>query len=199
MLVIGLTGPTGAGKGTVAKLFASFGVQIIDADAVYHALLNPPSPCLDEVTARFGSSILNPDKTLNRQTLGAIVFADQGALADLNAITHRYVMEQIRAELAHMRRAQVKVALLDAPQLFEAGADRDCDVVVSVLADEERRLSRITQRDGISPEAARKRMAAQLPDEFFRRNASYIIENNQSPEQLTDAVQAILSEIGGLT
>ena len=198
MLVIGLTGPTGAGKGTVAKLFASFGVQIIDADVVYHALLNPPSPCLDELTARFGSSILNPDKTLNRQALGAIVFADQGALADLNAITHRYVMEQIRAELARLRRAQVKVALLDAPQLFEAGADRDCDVVVSVLADEERRLSRITQRDGISPEAARKRMAAQLPDEFFRRNASYIIENNQSPEQLTDAVQAILSEIGGL-
>ena len=198
MLVIGLTGPTGAGKGTVAKLFASFGVQIIDADAVYHALLNPPSPCLDELTARFGSSILNPDKTLNRQALGAIVFADQGALADLNAITHRYVMEQIRAELARLRRAQVKVALLDAPQLFEAGADRDCDVVVSVLADEERRLSRITQRDGISPKAARKRMAAQLPDEFFRRNASYIIENNQSPEQLTDAVHAILSEIGGL-
>ena len=198
MLVIGLTGPTGAGKGTVAKLFASFGVQIIDADAVYHALLVPPSPCLDELTARFGSSILNPDKTLNRPALGAIVFADQGALADLNAITHRYVMEQIRAELAHMRRAQVKVALLDAPQLFEAGADRDCDVVVSVLADEERRLSRITQRDGISPEAARKRMAAQLPDEFFRRNASYIIENNQSPEHLTDAVHAILSEIGGL-
>jgi dephospho-CoA kinase len=198
MLVIGLTGPTGAGKGTVAKLFASFGVQIIDADAVYHALLIPPSPCLDELTARFGSSILNPDKTLNRQALGAIVFADQGALSDLNAITHRYVMEQIRAELAHMRRALVKVALLDAPQLFVAGADRDCDVVVSVLADEERRLSRITQRDGISPEAARKRMAAQLPDEFFRRNASYIIENNQSPEQLTDAVQAILSEIGGL-
>ena len=198
MLVIGLTGPTGAGKGTVAKLFASFGVQIIDADAVYHALLNPPSPCLDELTARFGSSILNPNKTLNRPALGAIVFSDQKALSDLNAITHRYVMEQIRSELDRLRKTQVKVALLDAPQLFEAGADRDCDVVVSVLADEERRLSRITQRDGISPEAARKRMAAQLPDEFFRRNASYIIENNQSPEQLTDAVQAILSEIGGL-
>ena len=198
MLVIGLTGPTGAGKGTVAKLFASFGVQIIDADAVYHALLVPPSPCLDELTVRFGSSILNPNKTLNRPALGAIVFSDQKALSDLNAITHRYVMEQIRSELDRLRKTQVKVALLDAPQLFEAGADRDCDVVVSVLADEERRLSRITQRDGISPEAARKRMAAQLPDEFFRRNASYIIENNQSPEQLTDAVQAILSEIGGL-
>lgn len=198
MLVIGLTGPTGAGKGTVAKLFASFGVQIIDADAVYHALLIPPSPCLDELTARFGSSILNPDKTLNRPALGAIVFSDQKALSDLNAITHRYVMEQIRSELDRLRKTQVKVALLDAPQLFEAGADRDCDVVVSVLADEERRLARITQRDGISPEAAQKRMAAQLPDEFFRRNASYIIENNQSPEQLTDAVQAILSEIGGL-
>jgi dephospho-CoA kinase len=198
MLIIGLTGPSGAGKGEVGAVLASLGVPCIDTDALYHRIITPPSPCLDELTARFGSSILNPDKTLNRQALGAIVFADQGALADLNAITHRYVMEQIRAELAHMRRAQVKVALLDAPQLFEAGADRDCDVVVSVLADEERRLSRITQRDGISPEAARKRMAAQLPDEFFRRNASYIIENNQSPEQLTDAVQAILSEIGGL-
>lgn len=198
MLVIGLTGPTGAGKGTVAKAFAAFGVQIIDADAVYHALLVPPSPCLDELTARFGSGILNSDKTLNRQALGAIVFSDSTALADLNSITHRYVMAEIRSELDRLRKKKVKTALLDAPQLFEAGADRDCDVVVSVLADEERRLTRIMKRDGISPEAAKKRMAAQLPDDFFRRNASYIIENNQSPEQLTETVQALLFEIGGL-
>ena len=84
MLVIGLTGPSGAGKGLVSQAFASYGSKIIDADAVYHALLLPPSPCLDELTAAFGAHILRPDGRLNRSVLGNMVFSDPRALAKLN-------------------------------------------------------------------------------------------------------------------
>ena len=198
MLIIGLTGPTGAGKGTVSRMFASFGVQIIDADAVYHKLLIPPSPCLDELKEHFGGGILSEDGSLDRPALGAIVFSDPDALAALNFIAHRYVMENIRAELDHLRKSNAKAALIDAPQLFEAGANHDCDVVVSVLADASIRQERIMHRDGIDAETAQKRMTAQMSDSFFRQNSDYVIENNESPDQMLKTVQRILTERGAL-
>lgn len=199
MLVIGLTGPTGAGKGRVAETFASFGLPVIDADAVYHALLVPPSPCLEALCARFGETILSDDGRLNRRALGTIVFSDPDALADLNTIAHRYVMDAIRAKLADLRQKNTPAALLDAPQLFEAGAERDCNIVVSVLADAPIRMERIMQRDGIDREAAQMRMAAQKSDEFFRLHSDYVIENNNSPEILSEAVKRILTETGVLS
>lgn len=199
MLVIGLTGPTGAGKGTVSQLFASYGVAVIDADAVYHSLLVPPSPCLDALVARFGKEILTADGRLDRPTLGRKVFSDREALSDLNEIAHRFVMERIRAMLADLQRDPPIAALIDAPQLFEAGADRDCDVIVSVLADPKLRMQRIQTRDGIDAEMAQKRMAAQKSDAFFREHSTYVIENNTAPDVLKASVRRILSETGALS
>ncbi len=199
MLVIGLTGPTGSGKGTVAEHFRSLGLPVINADAVYHSLLVPPSQCLDELTARFGRDILFSDGTLNRRALGDIVFSNAEALADLNTITHRHVMQKIRAELERLRTESTRAAVIDAPQLFEAGAERDCNIIVSVLADARLRLERIMWRDGIDAETASRRMAAQKSDEFFRTHSDYVIENNENPELLLFAVRRILSETGVLT
>lgn len=196
MLVIGLTGPTGSGKGTVAQLFADFGLSVIDADEVYHNLLLPPSPCLDELTERFGTDVLHPDGTLNRRALGAIVFSDAQALADLNHITHRFVMERIRLELDRLRALNTPATVIDAPQLFEAGADRDCNVIVSVLADTALRMERIMRRDGIDSEAAKRRIEAQKSDAFFRSHSDYIIENNENLNLLLPAVERILLETG---
>lgn len=198
MLVIGLTGPSGAGKGVVAQIFASLGLPVIDADRVYHELLVPPSSCLDALTAHFGGRILNEDGTLNRRALGQTVFGNPEALASLNEIAHRYVMEEIRARMQRMRRSNVRAVVLDAPQLFEAGAERDCNVIVSVLSDKRLRLERILARDGIDAEAALARMEAQKSDEFFRTHSNYVIENNGSPEHLYDPVKRILTETGVL-
>ena len=198
MLVIGLTGPTGAGKGEVSKLFRAQGLPVIDADAVYHALLTPPSPCLDELRARFGEDILRSDGTLDRPRLGAIVFSDTQALADLNAITHRYVMADIKDTLEALRTEQTRAVVLDAPQLFEAGANRLCDTVVSVLADPALRASRIMARDGIDADAADRRIRAQKSDDYFRSHSDYVIENNASTEQLAPHVRQILLETGGI-
>ena len=199
MLVIGLTGPTGAGKGRVAELFGAFGLPVINADEVYHRLLIPPSLCLDELCEQFGRQILSPDGTLNRRALGAIVFSDTEALATLNAITHHYVMAEIRRTLDRLRRKNVPAAVIDAPQLFEAGAERDCNVIVSVLAERSIRRDRIVLRDGIPPETAEERIRAQKSEDFFRSHSDYIIENNDTGDNLLPSVHRILSEMGVLS
>lgn len=196
MLVIGLTGPTGAGKGVVASLFASYGLPILDADQIYHALLVPPSACLEELVLRFGADILRPDGTLDRRALAALAFNSPKALADLNEIAHKHVMQAVRARLEEMRAQQLPAAVLDAPQLFEAHAERDCNVVVSVLSDPALRMERIMRRDGLDEDAAKKRMAAQQSDSFFRAHSDYVIENNASPDALQPRVYQILSEMG---
>jgi len=196
MLVIGLTGPTGAGKSAVSEIFASFGLPILDADRIYHELLIPPSECLDEMVARFGAQLLNADHTLNRRALAAIVFDSQEALADLNTIAHAHVMKAARARLEALRQSGIPAAVFDAPQLFEAHAERDCNIIVSVLALPELRLERIMRRDGIDEIATQKRMNAQYSDSFFRTHSDYVIENNGSPEHLRPAVYKILTEMG---
>ncbi len=196
MLVIGLTGPSGAGKSCVASLFEQFGLPRIDADVIYHALLAPPSPCLDELTEYFGAHILSVDGTLNRRVLGQIVFHDPDKLAALNEITHRYVMAEIRRRLEQLRKESFQAALIDAPQLFEAGADRDCNVIISVLAEESTRINRIMQRDGIDKASALCRIKSQRSDTFFRTHSDYVIENNDSPDRLLPEVRRILAEMG---
>ena len=199
MLVIGLTGPSGAGKGAVGGLFQERGIPVIDADAVYHELLVPPSPCLDALKARFGEGILLPDGGLHRKKLGEIVFSAPEALKDLNAIAHGFVMAEIRRQLGELRKQNIPAAVMDAPQLFEANAEGDCNLIVSVLADKRIRLERIMARDGIDTEAALRRMAAQRNDEFFRTHSDYIIENNGNPDLLKPQVERILLETGVIT
>jgi dephospho-CoA kinase len=199
MIVLGLTGPSGAGKGEVARRLQSLGAHVIDADAVYHALLVPPSPCLDALCARFGKEILTDAGELDRKKLGSIVFSDKSALNDLNAIAHRYVMERVRKELSALQKSGRALAVLDAPQLVEAGAERDCDAVIAVLAAKETRLLRITARDGIDRDAALRRINAQHTDAFFRERSDYIIENNGDADELLPAIERILAKIGGAT
>ena len=196
MLVIGLTGPTGAGKGEVANIFKRYGIPVINADLVYHELITPPSSCLQELTEEFGKEILLPDGSLNRRALGGIVFSDPAARERLNTITHRYVMEEVKTQLERYRREGVPVSVFDAPQLFEAGAQRACGAVVSVLADRGLRLERIMARDNITAEAAMRRILAQKSDEFFKTHSDYIIENNGTVETLAPQVHRVLTALG---
>ena len=199
MFVIGLTGPSGAGKGEVARLFAAYGLPVINADQIYHDLLLPPSSCLNELTECFGRAILSPDGTLDRRALSSIVFSDPASLQRLNSITHRYVMEKTKALLSQFAAKGFPAAVFDAPQLFEAGAHRICNTVVSVLADRSLRIERIMKRDGINAESAIRRIDSQKSDDYFRKHSEYIIENNTSVEHLLPAVRRILTETGVLT
>ena len=194
MLTIGLTGPSGAGKGLVASLFAGYGVPSIDTDAVYHALLVPPSACLDELVERFGRSILTPDGTLDRRALAAVVFAPghEDELRDLNRITHRHVLDEARRRLAVYRVEGKDAVLVDAPQLFESGFDAECDFVLAVLAPRELRMERIMARDHLDEARAVARLDAQKSDEFFHEHADAVLVNDGRAEELADDIQNLL-------
>ena len=130
-----------------------------------------------ELTARFGPGILDGAGRVDRKALGGVVFADPAALADLNAITHRYVMEEIQRQTAQAAAQGRPAVAIDAIALIESGAADACDVVVGVLAPKEVRVRRIMAREGISEAYARKRVDAQQGDDFFRAHCGYILEN----------------------
>lgn len=198
MLTIGLTGPSGAGKGVIASLFAEYGVPSVDTDKVYHDLLLPPSACLGELTVRFGTGILSPDGTLDRGALAAVVFAEGGGqeLADLNAIAHRHILAKTREMLAAYEARGIPAVLVDAPQLFESGFDRECDLILSALAPYETRLARVMARDGLAEERARARLDASHTDDFFRERSDAVIVNDGLPEAVRADVSRLLNEWG---
>lgn len=199
LTLIGLTGPSGAGKAVVASLFAERGIPSVDTDAVYHTLLEPPSPCLDALREAFSNAIIRPDGTLDRPALSALVFepTPQGKerRSRLNDITHRFILQRSHELLCQYAADGAKIAILDAPLLIEAGLASVCDHVIAVLADRDLRFRRLTERDGRSGQQINARLNAQPDDDFYRRHADFVIENNGSPEALRSAVQAICSRL----
>lgn len=198
MLIIGLTGPSGAGKGLLASLLAEHGIPSIDTDKVYHALLAPPSPCLEELKDCFGSGILGPDGTLDRKALAALVFGEGGEprLSRLNAITHRHILSEVRLRLEQYRTQGVPAVLVDAPQLFESGFNAECHRILSVLATPEVRLARIMTRDGLEPAQARARLAAAHEDAFFTQRSDAVLYNDGDPAALKEEALGLLRQWG---
>ena len=195
--IIGLTGPTGSGKSTFCNLAAQFGVESVDADKVYHSLLVPPSPCIDELAAEFGEGILNADGSVDRPALAAIVFdsadTERVKLSRLSAITHKFVLAKIREIIKAADRRGVRTILIDAPALYESGFDKECDLIVCLLASKELRRSRIISRDSLSEERADARIGGQHGDDFYSSRASYVAVNDGSLEHLKDELSRILS------
>ncbi|MDE6729568.1 MAG: dephospho-CoA kinase [Oscillospiraceae bacterium] len=185
-IVIGLTGQTGAGKSTVAKIFAEQGFNIINADQVARDVVNPGMPCLQELTIQFGSEILNPDHSLNRKALAGIVFTDPEKLKLLNHITHPFIIQAIRELIQDFAAAGEKFILLDAPTLFESKADQFCDRIIAVIASQEIRCARIMQRDHLTRQSALDRMNSQFTEEYFISHSDDVIENHSSPEELAE-------------
>jgi dephospho-CoA kinase len=174
---VALTGGVGSGKSTVGRLFAERGAVVIDADVIAREIVEPGTPGLAAIGARFGASLVRPDGTLDRAGLAAIVFADPAALADLNAITHPLVAIRSRQLMAEV--ADGRICIYEVPLLVEGGPLRvaDFDQVVVVEAPLPVRLSRLAER-GLPPDDARARIAAQATDEQRRAVADAVIVNS---------------------
>ena len=182
MTIIGITGPTGAGKTTALNELVKLGGCIYDADAVYHQLLKSDFTLRKELEDRFGS-LTDENGEFQRKKLGAIVFADPAALADLNAISHRYVVSAIQTALDGERAKGTRCAAIDAIALFESGLDKLCDATLAITAPPEIRVRRIMAREGISEEYARSRVAAQHDDEFFTSRCGYTLINDCADQE----------------
>ncbi len=191
VLVVGLTGQTGAGKSTVSKVFAENGFAIINADLISRKVVEKGTECLDELVDIFKEGILNPDGTLNRKELGNIVFTDKTKLEMLNTTIYPYITSEILKEIKYYSDCGKKLVLLDAPTLFESHADDFCEIIISVLADEKIREERIIVRDGLTKKQANDRMNSQLDSEYFASHSDYVIENNDTLE----AVNSISKEV----
>ena len=195
MTVIGITGPTGAGKTTVLNVLTELGGVIADCDAVYHELLRTNGPMQDELQERFGLQVFDTNGGLRRKELGAIVFGDQTALADLNAITHRHIVAELERRIAQARAEGRPAIALDAIALLESGAGNLCDVTVAVTAPEETRVRRIMAREGISEEYARARIAAQKPSAWFEERCTYTLRNDGGREDFEARARDLFEQI----
>lgn len=175
-MIIGITGGTGCGKTTLLNLIRQLGGVVCDCDAIYHQLLATDKALLDSIEARFPGTVENG--ALQRKKLGAQVFNDKQALADLSKLTHGAVKAEVQRQLTPAPR----LAAIDAIGLFESGLNEMCDVTVAVTAPEEDRVARLMARDSIDREYALSRIRAQRPQEEFSRLCDHTLVNNSTQE-----------------
>ena len=199
MIVLGLTGPTGGGKGALAKAFFANGIPVFDADAVYHSIVDRPSACVKALAEVFGDFILSADGSLNRKVLAKHVFCggeeQKSRIKTLTSITHPFVLDECYGWIKDQKAKGHPFALIDAPLLCESGLDAKCDKVITVLAPVEARLARIMLRDRIDEAAARARIAAQPPHEYYAKHADFVVINDADEAALAQKAKEILEQL----
>jgi dephospho-CoA kinase len=203
MLRVGLTGGIATGKTTVAAILRELGCHMLDADKIAHRLIEPGAEAYEDVVREFGRGILTLDGRVDRQKLGAIVFAEPARMARLNGIVHPRVLETQDRELDAIESAKPHaIAVVEAALLIEAGYAPKLDCVVVTWCTPEQQLERLTQQDGVigagrglTLEQARQRIAAQMPIEEKRRMADDVIDCSGSLEHTREQVIALFAKL----
>jgi dephospho-CoA kinase len=194
MRKVALTGGIATGKSSVRRRFAHHGVPTIDADTLARATVAPGTPGEGRILERFGAAVQLPDGSIDRRALGGIVFGDETARRDLEAIVHPAVYDAIKAWYATLPR--VAFAVADIPLLYETGHESEFDSVVVTACDPEEQVRRLIARDGLSLDDARQRVLAQLPLAAKVRRADHVIRTDGTDadtDHQVDALVAVLS------
>ncbi len=194
MKIIGITGLTGAGKGTVSKKLCEYGCYHIDADQIAREVINNSENVKKQLQNRFGEDIIDKDGKICRPILAQRAFADNESTNALNAITHPAVTKKIKNIIAEKENDNYKAIIIDAIALFESGEDKLCDFTVAVIAPQDIRLERIINRDGLTLERAMERINAQKSEDFFTRQADFILWN-YPPYDLNKEIMPIAAQI----
>lgn len=175
-LIVGITGPTGAGKTSALRALEQLGGCVLDCDAIYHDMLRSDDGLRRAITDAFGR-VFAADGQLDRQKLGTLVFGDPQQLERLNTIIYAHLPRELERRMAA---SPAPIIGIDAINLVESGLSKLCDRTLAVLAPVEDRIRRIMARDGISDEYARLRVAAQKDDAFYRTHCTDILENTSA-------------------
>ena len=188
MIIVGITGGSGSGKSYVAKKLCEKVGKWIDADKVYHALLDESHAMRKAILAQFPEA--DAEGKINRGKLASMVFTNDHDLMKLNSITHPFVIDEIEKQIGEAYRVNEELVVIDAIALFESGLNKICDKTIGVVASDETRIMRITERDNLSRARALARINAQQRQEFYRKKCDYIIENDEN-----NTLESELSEI----
>ncbi|XP_069733142.1 bifunctional coenzyme A synthase [Phaenicophaeus curvirostris] len=180
--VIGLTGGTGSGKSSIAKLLGQLGAFLIDADKLGHAVYVPGGPAYERVVAAFGAEILNEDGTINRKVLGAKVFGNEERLKSLTDIVWPEIARMVKEQIREADAQGKSVCVLDAAVLLEAGWQDMVHEVWTTIIPQEEAVKRIVARDGLSEEAARSRVQSQMTNSQRVEQAQVVLCTLWEPE-----------------
>ncbi len=196
MLLVGLTGGIGSGKSTVAKLLADRGVVVVDADVLAREAVEPGTPGFEQVVKRFGSELVDlaTGGVLDRKKLAEIVFADEGARKDLEAIIHPEVGRLLLEEVARYRETD-RIVVFDAPLIVEGGFGDGLDALIVVTAPREEQIARLIRDRGMAEDEASARIAAQSSQEEKLARATHVVRNEGSMDELDGQVQEIWEDL----
>ena len=186
-MIIGLTGSSGSGKSTVARVFENAGYLIVDCDEISRNIDNDPY-YKNAVRESFGDVVFDGQGRIDRRALGNVVFSDAKKLELLTGISHPIIKSEV-----FRRIDRAEKAVIDAPLLFESGLDKECDITIGVISKGDIRANRVAARDNLDIKDAMIRTSMQKNDDFYRENCVYIIENNGSIDELEKKVSDVLS------
>jgi dephospho-CoA kinase len=196
VLRVGLTGGIASGKTTVAGLLAEHGAFVLDADKIGHDLIAPGGAAHEDVVARFGPAIVDPDGSISRPRLGAIVFADPEARRALDALVHPHILPEVQRRIAeYLETGRALVAIVDAALLVEAGIHRRFDRLVVVRCVRETQIRRLITRNGLSRGEAERRIDAQAPLETKLAEADYVVDTDGTMRQTREQVDRLWKDL----
>lgn len=197
--IIGLTGGIGAGKSTVGRMLRQLGAVVVDADELARRVVQPGSDTIHAVAEAFGSEVLASDHSLDRARLASRVFSNEQDRRRLESILHPAIDRAFRAEVARARAMGVDTIVYEAALLVETGRHRELDLLLVVVADDAVRIARTRARDGLDEQAARERLAAQLPQHRKAELAQFVIDNSGTLADTQMQVNSVWKSICGMT
>lgn len=175
-MIIGITGNSGAGKTTASVILANeINAKIINADEIVKKSQKKGMPYYNEIIKKMGQDILQKDLEIDRKKLAQKIYDDKEKRDILNKITEKYIVEEIKKQIQEVKQKDI---ILDIPLLFESGLDKICDETISILADEKIKIQRISIRENIDENVAKKRLEIQPEEYYYKSKSNYIIENN---------------------
>ncbi len=193
-IVIGLTGGIASGKSTVSNMIRKQGLRVVDADIIAREVVEIGQPAYKKIIETF-DEILDEDKSINRQKLGSIIFADEKKRQQLNSIVHPAVREEMLKQIESEKQKNALAVVLDIPLLFESKLTHIVDKTILVYVDEHIQLERLMERNGYTEHEARMRIESQMPLKEKLKLADYVINNNGSLEETERQLRNILDTI----
>jgi dephospho-CoA kinase len=194
-VVLGLTGGIASGKSTVSTMIRKRGIRVIDADIISREVVEVGKPAYHQIVELFGEDILHDNDTINREKLGALIFADEKKRNQLNRIVHPAVREEIFEQTKEEKEKSAKAVVLDIPLLFESKLTHLVDKTILVYVDEKTQLERLMKRNGFSEDEAMMRIRSQLPLKEKIILSDELINNNGSIEETEIQLHEILSKL----